>query len=522
MRQLSGHADVRPFLLVTCLVGVYATGTAVDCPAQDAPVANEINSSVEEPKIHLPEFGQDSPFHTVSNAKSISDDPVVKVVEEAVEATRRRLLSTEQHTPWQIMHGLLALRQNFDIRHEGKVVSGIDWVSTGPTFDKVRWFEKTRHGGRAQPYSRPYAFEGHANQFLAILSMSGLPLDHQFQTDQGPITMRDMLKHAQLTMNSKDEVTWSLWALSRYLPPDAQWLNEQGEAWSIERMVKIQTDAPLKGAPCGGTHGLFALAHARNVYLRHGRPLRGVWLEGEYKIRTYINTARMQQNSDGSLSSNYFRGREYDQDFNERMGSAGHVLEFLMIALPQEELQEQWVRRAVHATASDLLRNRKAYVKCSPLYHAVNALSIYLDRMRPVEQPDNLAAGEDETRTAQADAPATDGTTPSNSLSIPTTNISTAKPLTGKTATDSPNADGTPLLIPGTADDSTTDESTEKNADVAKPAGADSTGKVPDGDAKWRATLKARRTPIALEDDADPQAGQVAEPLMPVPAEPGI
>ncbi|MEZ6059145.1 MAG: hypothetical protein R3C19_02170 [Planctomycetaceae bacterium] len=461
---------------------------------------NELKSDVEEPKIHLPEFGQDSPFHTVSRSTPVSDDPVLKVVQEAVDATRRRLLSTDQHTPWQIMHGLLALRQDLRIRKDGEVISGLDWVCTGPTFDNVRWFEKTRHGGRAQPYSRPYAFEGHANQFLAILSMSGLSLDHEFQTDDGPITMKDMLRNAQMTMNTKDEVTWSLWALSRYLPPDAEWLNENGEPWSIERMVKIQTDAPLKGAPCGGTHGLFALAHARNVYLRHGKPLRGVWLEGEYKIRTYINTARMQQNSNGSLSSNYFRGREYDQDFNKRMASAGHVLEFLMIALPQEELQEQWVRRAIHATASDLLNNRKAHVKCSPLYHSANGLSIYLDRMKLTDKPDQLAAGKEEKKTAKADTPSGSGP------SVPATRISNPKAVLEDldVPPESDDADELSAEQPS-ADDTSSDEAAERAAE---------------DQAKWRATLESRRTPIVLPEEleADAESGI----LLPVPDDAGI
>jgi hypothetical protein len=403
-------------------------GVVTAADDQGSTFPNELNSNVEEPKVYIPEVGQDSPFQTISATTPLSsNDAIVDLAQQAADATRRRLLSTDQHTPWQIMHGLLALRENFDIRHEGKVTPAIDWVSTGPEFDNTRWFERTRHGGRAQPYTRPYAFEGHANQFLAILSMSGLPLDHQFQTATGPITMKDMLRHAQMTVNEKDEVTWTLWALSRYLPPDAEWMNENGEPWSIERMVRMQTDKPLKGSPCGGTHGLFALAHARNVYLRQGQPLRGVWLEAEYKIRKHINIARMQQNSNGTLSSNFFRGRSYEQDFNKRMASAGHILEFLMIALPQEELQEQWVRRAIEATCRDLLNNRKAYVKCSPLYHTVNGLSIYLQRAKSMNALGDVAEAKPNTKTAKADVPKPVRSNAAPLKTVPVTSISSTK-----------------------------------------------------------------------------------------------
>ncbi|MEO2019886.1 MAG: methyltransferase domain-containing protein [Fuerstiella sp.] len=387
----------RLFLLVSAtLLPVTANGQELN-----ERFPNELNSDVEEPRIALPEVHRGSPFRRVSRSRRKSNDELIELCKESVDTTARRLLSTESHTPWQIMHGLLALRHDLQILHQGQSISGLDWVGQGQVFDDEYWFESSRHGGRAHPYSRPYAFEGHANQFLAILSMCGVELDRTFGTSSGEITMRGMINNAQQTVKEKDEPTWTLWALSRYLPSSAQWRSQDGESWSIEKLVQIQTAKPMQGSPCGGTHGMFALAHARNVYLRQRKPLRGVWLQAEYKIRKYINTARMQQNADGTLSSNFFRGKEYNPDFNKRMASAGHILEFLMIALPQNELGERWVRRAIEATARDLLNNRKAYVKCSPLYHSVNALNIYLDRVNPMVPRDKIAAGPKGATTAR-------------------------------------------------------------------------------------------------------------------------
>ncbi len=338
-----------------------------------------------EPQVILPDNSHSVPIRMASREITESTDSLVKFVWETREAQRRRLLSTEQHTPWQIMHGLLGLRQDFLISHGGKPVNGLEWIYSGPTYQNEAWFQKTPHGGRAHPFSKPYWFEGHINQFLAILSMCNVPLDQQFATPNGPITMRDMLKNAQMTVNAKEEVTWTLWALSTYLPPDATWVNAAGEQWSIEKLVQIETGKKVGGptSPCGGTHGLFALARARNVYLRTGKPLRGAWLEADQKVKRYIETAKMLRNNDGSLSSGFFKQKEYKQDFDKRMASEGHVLEFLMMAVSQEQLKEPWVRKAIETTANDLMANRKAYVSCSPLYHATNALSIYLDRVAP-------------------------------------------------------------------------------------------------------------------------------------------
>ncbi len=411
------HFKVRRFLPIVALIGIFQSNPVnaqIKLSPGRVPIGdNELNSPIDEPQVTIDEHSSNAVMRPTPLAIQQAKDPLVKLVYETRDAQRRRLLSTAEHTPWQIMHGMLALREDFLIRHNGQPVSCLEWIKTGPTFENESWFQKTqvrvltgRGGnnawemmtvGRGHPYNKPYAFEGHINQFVAILSMSGVPLETQFNTPQGPVSMRDMLTYAKMTVNEKEEVTWTLWALSRYLPPDAEWTNAQGEKWSIERLVKIEVGKSLQGAPCGGTHGLFALAHARNVYLRSGKPLVGVWQEAEQKIRRYIQTARMQQNSNGTLSSNYFRGREFKQDFDKRMASSGHLLEFLMMALPTQELNAPWVRRAIEATSNDLMANRKAFVSCSPLYHATSALSIYLDRITAVAP--NIAQGAPKTHT---------------------------------------------------------------------------------------------------------------------------
>lgn len=443
------------------------------CVGADSPVLNELNSVLEEPLINLPEVDSESPFRSASRPRNLApaaeQNKLTEVVEDAIGSARRRLLATDINTPWQMMHGLLALRHDFQVKQNGEIISGLDWVSSGPMYEGEPWFERTQYGGRAHPYSRPWAFEGHANQFLAVLSMSGLSLSHQFQTPRGPITIAEMVKHAQKTVNTKDEPTWTLWALSRYLPADATWRNTSGETWSIERLVSIQTAKPLKGSACGGTHGLFALAHARNVYLRTGTPLRGVWLEAEYKIRKHINTARVQQNSNGMLSSNYFRGREYKQDFNKRMASAGHILEFLMLALPQDELQQGWVRRAIHTVAQDLIQNRKAEVRCSPLYHAVNGLNIYLDRVK-TDQPAKIAGKND----TNGQLKPVDDKTASNLKSVPVIRISQAKPVTteAKLADIPKEAKKQPGKVSDdvSASDSAAEPAKETKTPIASPA----------------------------------------------------
>lgn len=430
MRRINeqlAFAQILPLLAVISIVA----GSVVK---SEEPFSNELGSksSKDEPLVILPESPNSVPVRPASGAVLESNDPLVKLVYETREIQRQRLLNTTDHTPWQMMHGLLGLRQDFLINHDGKTINGLEWIQTGPMFKNEPWFQKTSHGGRAHPFNHPYWFEGHINQSLAILAMCNLPLETQFGTPQGPITMREMLKNAQMTANAREEVTWTLWALATYLPSDAEWINEKGERWSIERLVQLETGKQVGGptSPCGGTHGLFALARARNVYLKTGKPLRGIWALADQKIQKYIRTVQTQLNNDGSLSSNFFRGREYKQDFDKRMASNGHLLEFLMVALPQERLKEPWVRRAIEATANDLKNNRKAYVSCSPLYHATDALTIYLERVLPqqeavAQQPQNTKVISNSQLVAPDNAAtitqpkATPGTMPATTPSTP-------------------------------------------------------------------------------------------------------
>lgn len=507
------HFKVRRFLPIAVLVGLLQT-SVVDAQIKLSPGRvpigdNELNSPIDEPQVTIDEHSSNAVMRPTPLVIQQAKDPLVKLVYETREAQRRRLLSTDEHTPWQIMHGMLALREEFLIRHNGKPVSCLEWIKTGPTFENENWFEKTqvrvltgRGGnkasemmtvGRGHPYNKPYAFEGHINQFVAILSMSGVPLETQFNTPQGPVSMRDMLTYAKMTVNEKEEVTWTLWALSRYLPPDAEWTNAQGEKWSIERLVKIETAKSLQGSPCGGTHGLFALAHARNVYLRSGKPLVGVWLEAEQKIRRYIQTARMQQNTNGTLSSNYFRGRESKPDFDKRMASSGHLLEFLMMALPSQELNTPWVRRAIEATSNDLMANRKAEVSCSPLYHATSALSIYLDRITAVAP--NLAQGAPQTLTI------------SNANEIKTTDASLSRPVVDPPEIVNSESVKTPVM-----------ESSGVDSNGAPKALTGPATPVPDVPAKAEVEPTPTPLPISGEPTPDPTpASQVGtgDPVVP-------
>ncbi len=314
-------------------------------------------------------------------------DPLLQLVNEAIDVSGRRYLTPDgarPHTPWQIIHGTLAYRQDYLLKmSDGRKVNALDWLSSGVSYQGESLFQKTPYGGRAHPFIQAYWFEGHPTQFMAYLTMCRLPLKHEFKTAQGEvITVADIINNAKMEVNRKEEMTWTLWALAHYLEPDAQWVSKTGEPWSIEELVKMEIQNTVYDGPCGGTHSLFATAYARNSYLQTRRPLRGLWLEADQKIQRFVAEAKSLQNGDGSFSIHFFKGPGYSNDFNTRITSSGHMIEWLMVALPQSRLSEPWIQNGIRCLAQDLVANKSVNAECGPLYHAVDGLQIYRERMK--------------------------------------------------------------------------------------------------------------------------------------------
>ena len=89
-----------------------------------------------------------------SAAPSIAD-PLAGQVDEAIRVTSRRFLDAEVHTPWQIMHGMLAYRREYMLRFKGQKVNALEWIANGATYQGQPWFEKSAGAG---PCPEPLAY----------------------------------------------------------------------------------------------------------------------------------------------------------------------------------------------------------------------------------------------------------------------------------------------------------------------------------------------------------------------------
>ena len=349
------------------------------------------SDSFAQPASAVPRLAAVASDRAVTSPTPPQLDPLLEQLDLAIEFTSKRYLKANEHSPWQIFHGILALKRDFQLKLGDQKVNALEWIATSePRFDNQPLLLKTAHGGKFHPFTRPWAFEGHPSQFLALMSQSDLPNDYSFKVGQEQITIADMVQNTMKEVNSKEEVTWVLWALQHHLKPDAQWTNQFGEPWSIEKLVQIESAAPVNGAACGGNHRLFALTRTRDKHLKLGGKLDGVWAQADLKIRQHLELARQLQNSDGSFSSKFYESPGLSNDLNIRFNTTGHTMEFLSIGLPDNRLNEPWVRNAAWVLARELIQSRQRLIDCGPLYHSLNSLMIYRERLRP-RTPDSLA-----------------------------------------------------------------------------------------------------------------------------------
>jgi hypothetical protein len=311
-------------------------------------------------------------------------DRVTRVLDSVL---RERELNSEVHAAWQVLHGVLAYGEDFPLRVQGDVQPAVGYLLDGGGL--TGWqllpgdrLENGRTGVRATLQPGSASGQGHADQWLAVLSQLGLPLQQSLRIQGEEYQLQDYLQQVQrdLPNNTDQEFSWTLIALTRYLPTDASWQARDGETWSIERLVDAEHTQSIDGGACGGTHRLIGLAMSLEKRRQENAKMTEVWRQTEQLVGECALLAREYQNPDGSFSTNYFQRPGVSADNAQVLATTGHTLEFLAFALSRGQLQEPWVLRAVERLCEVLEATRDLPLECGSLYHAVHGLVIYRDR----------------------------------------------------------------------------------------------------------------------------------------------
>jgi hypothetical protein len=334
------------------------------------------------------------PIATRGGATPASEQDVLKQIDDALEYTfeHRRLSAgpTDQdQAAWQIIHGALAFKREFQISDGEKDVSAVEYVLAGRPMKGLEFLEgdvldpQTGRRGIRSVVASDKMGQGHTDQWMGYLSDCRLPLDEKIMVAGKEHTIADYVDQMKLDVhrNAEREYSWTLMAMTAYYPTDYRWTAGDGKEWSIAKLVEIELEHPLDQSPCGGTHRMTGLTMAYNRHIAVGRKDEGIWKSLHERIDKCVEDARKYQNADGSLSSNYFLRPGTSADLAICMGSAGHTMEFLATALDKDKLQEEWVVRAVKDVCKLFRKTKPVDVECGALFHAAHGLVLYREKV---------------------------------------------------------------------------------------------------------------------------------------------
>lgn len=294
----------------------------------------------------------------------------------------RKPLNTVEHDPWELMHAMLQYELHSRVRDGGP---------NGPYMTLVGHLCFNRPSKRQQlmiinkdgklEAEVGVGVQGHRGQFLAMLAQCNVSPDYPIRVGGQNLTIRDLIESEQRSCYAKTELTFKLIGLGHYLSSDATWVNDQGETWDIPRLIREERAQPIRGAACGGTHRLSGLSLAYRRREARGEPLDGEYAEAARFVNQYQAYAFQMQNEDGSLSTEWFAGRGAEEDIERRLRTTGHILEWLVYSLPDDQLQSTRTVRTVNYLTELLASHADQEWHLGSIGHAVHALVLYDKRV---------------------------------------------------------------------------------------------------------------------------------------------
>jgi hypothetical protein len=368
---------------------VLAVGGLTCAPRDDHPPRDD--------KIVNPDGGVRPPFFNADDLKAR--------IEAALAQIKKRELAPD-HGFWTIFHAILGM--GFDtelvVRDKGGPtrVKAIDYVFDGKPMPGLEFLPQGKHGldVKTTGFSGglPGFGQGHQDQFIAEMGQWGMRPDRKVIVGDETFTFHDFCRYSKARASvqkgaNKQELTWAIIVIGQYFPEGElyrknakneieyiPWKNKEGETLNYEDIVRFEVTEPIsgQGVACGGTHRLFGLSWAYHMHLRRGGKTTGVWDDVVQKVEEHKRLAQKYQNPDGSFSTNWFAGRGEAKGADARIATTGHILEWLALALTDEELRQEWVERAVAAQCLMVLETPvTSPLEGGGLYHATHGLNLY-------------------------------------------------------------------------------------------------------------------------------------------------
>ncbi|MDA0658007.1 MAG: hypothetical protein O3C60_04135 [Planctomycetota bacterium] len=293
---------------------------------------------------------------------------------------QQKNLNTKQVSAWSVMHAALSFGVDSRVHRDGpqgSLVNALGWLCWNGTCRDRKMMEWKNE--KLVVLEGP-GFQGHPGQFLAVLAQCKVGRDFPLRVNGKELVVQDLVKREMESCRPDMELTFKLIGLSHYLASDAKWKNDQNDDWNIPRMIEIELASPLNGVACGGTHRLMGLSYAVRRREFRNEPLDGAWAAAKKRVVQYIDRTYALQNPDGSFSSQWYQRKADWGDTDRKLQTTGHMLEWLVYSLPDDQLDDPRAVRSVSFLTEHLINNRFYEWENGPRGHALRALMTYADR----------------------------------------------------------------------------------------------------------------------------------------------
>jgi hypothetical protein len=324
-----------------------------------------------------------------SPTRSPNQDRRVGRVDACVEHFLKNPETTAERSPWAVMHATLAYGSDYELIGPNGRVNAIGWMCHNGLCRTQRMFTPS---GKSFVPNVGGGVQGHQGQFLAILAQCQVPPDYPIQIGNNKFTVQDLVRYEMATCKERSELTFKLIGLSYYLESNKQWRANDGKVWSIQKLIQEELAQPIVGAACGGTHRLMGFSFALKQRSLQGEPITGQYLRAAKFVEDFISYTWRLQNPDGSFSTNWYESRGNDPNDERKVQTSGHMLEWLMFTVNDEELQSPRVEKAVDFLLSKIYDSRSKKWPIGPRGHATRALALYSARMATLGESDAESA----------------------------------------------------------------------------------------------------------------------------------
>ena len=295
-------------------------------------------------------------------------------IERCLSIYFTRQIDADILRPWSLMHGLLAYGSESRVITGNKSVSAVDYLCNNGIGDDRKLIMV--HNDKLYLPVGP-GFQGHEGQLLAMLAQSNVPPSQTLRVDDHSFTIKDLVEYEKSTCRDGTELTFKLIGLSHYLDSDASWENNLGQEWTISRLIEQEIQQPITGAACGGTHRLMGLSYAVVQRMKEDKPISDAWEIAANYITEYQEYTYSLQNDDGSFSTEFFKSRSSAGGPNKRLLTTGHILEWMVFSLPDEDLDDPRLERSVDYLVKLMLGAPGYKLDVGPRGHALRALALY-------------------------------------------------------------------------------------------------------------------------------------------------